>query len=197
MTCLTSLFGSTKCEYIICVRSTSVSSFILLISFIMFKTILHILWADCSFEFVMIVSTDVLHLFVSFCPFLPVCSHLCVWLSVPTCVEPWSLTTVEWCFTWRPSRGSVRHHSRHRLRGHNAACECSPEVALKIQFLRLVHSFCDHSEWVQFRWHCHVSQDVLNSEPFVDLWAWSEFHENKRREREVSALHTTPLKNMK
>lgn len=41
----------------------------------------------------------------------------------------------------------VRHHSRHRLRGHNAACECSPEVALKIQFLRLVHSFCDHSDY--------------------------------------------------
>lgn len=25
----------------------------------------------------------------------------------------------------------------------------SPEVAVKIQFLRLVHSFCDHSEYVQ------------------------------------------------
>ncbi|CAH1779910.1 unnamed protein product [Owenia fusiformis] len=37
-------------------------------------------------------------------------------------------------------------NTRHRLRGHNASCECSPEVALKIQFLRLVHSFCDHSE---------------------------------------------------
>nr|XP_006817993.1 PREDICTED: short transient receptor potential channel 4-associated protein-like [Saccoglossus kowalevskii] len=24
------------------------------------------------------------------------------------------------------------------------SCECSPEIALKIQFLRLVHSFCDH-----------------------------------------------------
>merc|ERR1719435_676601 len=36
---------------------------------------------------------------------------------------------------------------RSRLRGHNASCECSPEVALKIQFLRLVHSFCDHSEY--------------------------------------------------
>ncbi|KAK6185325.1 hypothetical protein SNE40_007584 [Patella caerulea] len=40
-----------------------------------------------------------------------------------------------------------RHNTRHRLRGHNAACECSPEVALKIQFLRLVHSFCDHSDY--------------------------------------------------
>ena len=33
------------------------------------------------------------------------------------------------------------------MRGHNVACECSPEVALKIQFLRLVHSFCDHSDY--------------------------------------------------
>ena len=36
---------------------------------------------------------------------------------------------------------------RGRMRGHNVACECSPEVALKIQFLRLVHSFCDHSDY--------------------------------------------------
>ncbi|XP_077982757.1 short transient receptor potential channel 4-associated protein-like [Glandiceps talaboti] len=28
--------------------------------------------------------------------------------------------------------------------GHGENCECSPEIALKIQFLRLVHSFCDH-----------------------------------------------------
>lgn len=48
-------------------------------------------------------------------------------------------------FIWKYQVG--RHHSRHRLRGHNAACECSPEVALKIQFLRLVHSFCDHSDY--------------------------------------------------
>ncbi|ESO95002.1 hypothetical protein LOTGIDRAFT_215160 [Lottia gigantea] len=45
-------------------------------------------------------------------------------------------------FIWK-----CRHNTRHRLRGHNAACECSPEVALKIQFLRLVHSFCDHSDY--------------------------------------------------
>ncbi|KAK7115154.1 short transient receptor potential channel 4-associated protein-like isoform X2 [Littorina saxatilis] len=52
----------------------------------------------------------------------------------------------------------VRHHSRHRLRGHNAACECSPEVALKIQFLRLVHSFCDHSDYK----HLLLSKNELN-----------------------------------
>ena len=38
-------------------------------------------------------------------------------------------------------------NARSRIRGHNASCECSPEVALKIQFLRLVHSFCDHSDY--------------------------------------------------
>ncbi|KAL5022171.1 hypothetical protein ScPMuIL_001326 [Solemya velum] len=51
-----------------------------------------------------------------------------------------------------------RYNSRHRLRGHNAACECSPEVALKIQFLRLVHSFCDHSDYK----HLLLSKNELN-----------------------------------
>ncbi|XP_033101532.1 short transient receptor potential channel 4-associated protein-like [Anneissia japonica] len=27
---------------------------------------------------------------------------------------------------------------------HSENCECSPEVALKIQFLRLIHTYCDH-----------------------------------------------------
>ncbi|KAK4319847.1 hypothetical protein Pmani_009262 [Petrolisthes manimaculis] len=36
---------------------------------------------------------------------------------------------------------------RVRVPGHLSSCECSPEVALKIQFLRLVHSFCDQSEY--------------------------------------------------
>ncbi|XP_053402088.1 short transient receptor potential channel 4-associated protein-like isoform X2 [Mercenaria mercenaria] len=48
-------------------------------------------------------------------------------------------------FIWKCQVG--RYTNRHRMRGHNAACECSPEVALKIQFLRLVHSFCDHSDY--------------------------------------------------
>jgi Trpc4-associated protein len=51
-----------------------------------------------------------------------------------------------------------RNNSRHRLRGHNASCECSPEVALKIQFLRLVHSFCDHSDYK----HLLLSRSELN-----------------------------------
>ncbi|XP_074645755.1 short transient receptor potential channel 4-associated protein-like [Tubulanus polymorphus] len=48
-------------------------------------------------------------------------------------------------FIWKCQ--SHRTSSRLRLRGHNTSCECSPEVALKIQFLRLVHAFCDHSEY--------------------------------------------------
>ncbi|KAK3605673.1 hypothetical protein CHS0354_013470 [Potamilus streckersoni] len=59
-------------------------------------------------------------------------------------------------FIWKCQVG--RYSSRHRLRGHNAACECSPEVALKIQFLRLVHSFCDHSDYK----HLLLSKNELN-----------------------------------
>ncbi|KAJ8302972.1 hypothetical protein KUTeg_019368 [Tegillarca granosa] len=57
------------------------------------------------------------------------------------------------------------YSSRHRLRGHNAACECSPEVALKIQFLRLVHSFCDHSDYK----HLLLSKNELNEIFFNSL----------------------------
>ena len=46
-------------------------------------------------------------------------------------------------FIWRSNGG----RQRTRLPGHYPGCECSPEVALKIQFLRLVHSFCDHSDF--------------------------------------------------
>jgi len=46
-------------------------------------------------------------------------------------------------FIWRSNGG----RQRTRLPGHYPGCECSPEVALKIQFLRLVHSFCDHSDY--------------------------------------------------
>jgi Trpc4-associated protein len=46
-------------------------------------------------------------------------------------------------FIWRSNGG----RQRTRLPGHYHGCECSPEVALKIQFLRLVHSFCDHSDF--------------------------------------------------
>ncbi|KAH3768358.1 hypothetical protein DPMN_169570, partial [Dreissena polymorpha] len=59
-------------------------------------------------------------------------------------------------FIWKCQVG--RYSSRHRMRGHNAACECSPEVALKIQFLRLVHSFCDHSDYK----HLLLSKSELN-----------------------------------
>ncbi|XP_046354542.1 short transient receptor potential channel 4-associated protein-like isoform X1 [Haliotis rubra] len=62
-----------------------------------------------------------------------------------------------------------RYHSRHRLRGHNAACECSPEVALKIQFLRLVHSFCDHSDYK----HLLLSKNELNEVKRINAKAGS------------------------
>lgn len=39
------------------------------------------------------------------------------------------------------------YQERIRVPGHLSSCECSPEVALKIQFLRLVHSFCDQSDY--------------------------------------------------
>eukprot|EP00918_Siedleckia_nematoides_P024820 GHVU01053597.1.p1 GENE.GHVU01053597.1~~GHVU01053597.1.p1 ORF type:complete len:770 (-),score=71.82 GHVU01053597.1:2839-5148(-) len=59
-------------------------------------------------------------------------------------------------FIWKCQ--AHRNNSRYRIRGHNASCECSPEVALKIQFLRLVHSFCDHSDFK----HLLLSKSELN-----------------------------------
>ncbi|XP_053638919.2 short transient receptor potential channel 4-associated protein [Cherax quadricarinatus] len=56
------------------------------------------------------------------------------------------------------------YQERIRVPGHLSSCECSPEVALKIQFLRLVHSFCDQSEYrylmltpVEYREVCSIS----------------------------------------
>ncbi|PAA90164.1 hypothetical protein BOX15_Mlig011780g2 [Macrostomum lignano] len=37
---------------------------------------------------------------------------------------------------------------RQQQREHqHQLCECAPEVAVKIQLLRLIHSFCDHANW--------------------------------------------------
>ena len=47
-------------------------------------------------------------------------------------------------FIWRNSSAD---RQRPRRPGHHSGCECSPEIALKIQLLRLVHSFCDFSEY--------------------------------------------------
>jgi len=60
-----------------------------------------------------------------------------------------------------------RSQTRNRLRGHNQSCECSPEVALKIQFLRLVHSFCDHSDYK----HLLLSKSELNEVKKINLRA--------------------------
>ncbi|XP_042147958.1 short transient receptor potential channel 4-associated protein isoform X3 [Ixodes scapularis] len=61
-------------------------------------------------------------------------------------------------FVWKYNAG------RGRMPGHNVNCECSPEVALKIQVLRLVHSFCEHAQYK------HV------------MLSWSEYSELKRNE---------------
>ncbi|XP_059171134.1 short transient receptor potential channel 4-associated protein-like isoform X2 [Physella acuta] len=67
-------------------------------------------------------------------------------------------------FIWKCQ---VRTQTRHRLRGHNSSCECSPEVALKIQFLRLVHSFCDHSDYK----HLLLSKSELNEVKKINVRA--------------------------
>ncbi|XP_037788991.1 short transient receptor potential channel 4-associated protein-like, partial [Penaeus monodon] len=67
------------------------------------------------------------------------------------------------------------YQERVRVPGHLSSCECSPEVALKIQFLRLVHSFCDQSEYrylmltpVEYREVCSISAaKMLMQEPAV------------------------------
>ncbi|GCC37459.1 hypothetical protein chiPu_0015963 [Chiloscyllium punctatum] len=39
-----------------------------------------------------------------------------------------------------------KHSTNHVLHGQNQICDCSPEISLKIQFLRLLQSFSDHHE---------------------------------------------------
>lgn len=39
-----------------------------------------------------------------------------------------------------------KHSNNHVLHGQNQICDCSPEISLKIQFLRLLQSFSDHHE---------------------------------------------------
>ncbi|XP_062897018.1 short transient receptor potential channel 4-associated protein-like [Mobula hypostoma] len=39
-----------------------------------------------------------------------------------------------------------KHSTNHVLHGQNQTCDCSPEISLKIQFLRLLQSFSDHHE---------------------------------------------------
>jgi len=79
-------------------------------------------------------------------------------------------------FIWRSNGG----RPRTRLPGHYPGCECSPEVALKIQFLRLVHSFCDHSDFKHLLMsHCEwgeigripppPTQAVVRPAPVIDV----------------------------
>ncbi|KAG2461397.1 TP4AP protein, partial [Polypterus senegalus] len=39
-----------------------------------------------------------------------------------------------------------RKQTNHVLHGQNQSCDCSPDISLKIQFLRLLQSFSDHHE---------------------------------------------------
>uniref|UniRef100_A0A4W3KAY2 Transient receptor potential cation channel, subfamily C, member 4 associated protein a n=1 Tax=Callorhinchus milii TaxID=7868 RepID=A0A4W3KAY2_CALMI len=39
-----------------------------------------------------------------------------------------------------------KHSTNHVLHGQNQICDCSPEISLKIQFLRLLQGFSDHHE---------------------------------------------------
>ncbi|KAG8181763.1 hypothetical protein JTE90_018071 [Oedothorax gibbosus] len=59
-----------------------------------------------------------------------------------------------------------------RLPGHNNSCECSPEVALKIQVLRLIHSFCDHSDYkhVMLSWSEYSEIQAMEETTEVPSW---------------------------
>ncbi|GFY53685.1 hypothetical protein TNIN_156591 [Trichonephila inaurata madagascariensis] len=73
-------------------------------------------------------------------------------------------------FVWRTNSG--REYTR--LPGHNSSCECSPEVALKIQVLRLIHSFCDHSDYkhVMLSWSEYSEITTLEETTEADFPAW-------------------------
>ncbi|GFS30167.1 hypothetical protein NPIL_13851 [Nephila pilipes] len=73
-------------------------------------------------------------------------------------------------FVWRTN--SIREYAR--LPGHNSSCECSPEVALKIQVLRLIHSFCDHSDYkhVMLSWSEYSEIIALEETAETDFPVW-------------------------
>ncbi|XP_055950667.1 short transient receptor potential channel 4-associated protein-like isoform X2 [Argiope bruennichi] len=72
-------------------------------------------------------------------------------------------------FLWRTN---VREYTR--LPGHNSSCECSPEVALKIQVLRLIHSFCDHSDYkhVMLSWSEYSEITAIEERSEADFPTW-------------------------
>lgn len=43
---------------------------------------------------------------------------------------------------WGNGTEKIPHHNHHE----SGDCDCTPESALKIQFLRFVHSYCDHND---------------------------------------------------
>jgi len=48
-------------------------------------------------------------------------------------------------FVWKSNSG--RNNRTWNIVEHFNECDCSPEVAVKIQFLRLIHSFCDQNPY--------------------------------------------------
>lgn len=64
---------------------------------------------------------------------------------------------------------------RVRVPGHLSSCECSPEVALKIQFLRLVHSFCDQSEYRVRQEEVKVAYLTVNSTVYIHIYPKYKF----------------------
>jgi len=58
---------------------------------------------------------------------------------------------------WNSSRESFPSHNHSEAED----CDCTPESALKIQFLRFVHSFCDHSDKKHLLLSTREAEEIL------------------------------------
>ena len=65
-------------------------------------------------------------------------------------------------FVWKSNTGRSRIWN---LAGHFQDCECSPEVAIKIQFLRLLHSFCDQNPYKHLLLTACESEELRRIKP--------------------------------
>ncbi|XP_013785167.1 short transient receptor potential channel 4-associated protein-like [Limulus polyphemus] len=68
-------------------------------------------------------------------------------------------------FTWECGRSSSRLHNS----GHFGGCDCNPGIALKTQVMRLVHSFCDHSEYKHVMLSWSECSELFHSNSNDDL----------------------------
>ena len=57
---------------------------------------------------------------------------------------------------WNNEHDRFPRHNHHE----SGDCDCTPESALKIQFLRFVHSYCDHNEKRYLLLSCREVQEV-------------------------------------